>query len=72
MKLSDLRGLDGDLARQTKKTRKSGGASKALRMAKKRPEGGQGTRRDGYCFTGDIKPAWWLKNKKWGWKPPKE
>ena len=49
MKLQHLRGLDQDLARQTKQAKKMGGPSDALKRLKKRP-GGQGTNRDGYCF----------------------
>ena len=69
MKLSNLRGLDQDLARQTKQTKKMGGPSDTLKRMKKRPEGG--IRRDGYLFMGDIEPAPWLKGKKWNWKPKK-
>jgi len=65
MKLSDLRGLDEDLARQTRQAKKTGGPSDALRRMKKRPEGG--IRRDGYCFMGDINPDLQPK-KKWNWK----
>lgn len=39
MNLSHLRGLDQDLARQTKESRKTGGPSNTLKRILKRPEG---------------------------------
>jgi len=51
MKNSDLRGLDEDLARQARQTKKMGGPSDVLKRMKKRPGGTYNirkTRRDGY------------------------
>lgn len=60
-----MKGLQDDLDHQIRYNKKHGGPSEALKRMKKRPE----TRRDGRHFTGDMKPASWLKGKKWGWKP---
>ena len=65
MKNSDLRGLDEDLARQARQTKKMGGPSDILKRMKKRPLGG--ISRDGYLFIGDIDPDLQPK-KKWNWK----
>ncbi len=67
METKHLRGLDDDLNRGIKYNKKHGGVSDALKRIKKRPE----TRRDGYCFMGDIDPELQSKNKPWNWKPKK-
>jgi len=69
------RSLAGDINEQTKFNKRHGGVSDTLKRMKKRPGGTYNirtTRRDGFVFMRDVKPASWLKGKKWGWKPPKK
>lgn len=66
METKHLRGLSSTLNKQIKQRKREGGPTKALRMAKTRPE----RRRDGICFIGEGAPEF-QPTEKWNWKPKK-